>query len=55
MTRGILIAVVGMRIIFPVVLVSLFGEVSPWSALLLAINDPAQYGEILASSHVAIA
>lgn len=55
MTRWILIAVVGMRIIFPVILVSLFGDISPWSALVLAFNDSVQYGEILASSHVAIA
>ncbi len=55
LTRGILIAVVGMRIIFPVLIVAIFGNISPWEAVSLVLNDHARYGEILASSHVAIA
>lgn len=55
LTWGILIAVVGMRIIFPLVIVAIFWDISPWEAIRLAVTDPVMYGEILSSSHVAIA
>lgn len=55
LTWGILIAVVGMRIVFPVLIVAIFGNISPWEAISLVVNDHARYGEILTSSHIAIA
>lgn len=55
LTRWILIAVVGMRIIFPVLIVAIFGNISPLEAISLVINDHVRYGEILTSSHIAIA
>lgn len=48
---GILIAVFGMRLVFPVVIVSILGHMAPWSAVALAIDDPKQYSHILSDSH----
>lgn len=55
LTWGILIAVVGMRIVFPVLIVAIFGNISPWEAVSLVINDHERYASILTSSHIAIA
>lgn len=55
LTWGIWIAVVWMRVIFPILLVAIFGSISPWSAIDLAINNPSEYWNILTSSHVSIA
>lgn len=55
LTRGILIAVVGMRVIFPILIVAIFGNISPREAISLVINDHVRYGQILTSSHIAIA
>jgi uncharacterized protein len=44
-----------MRVVFPIVLVAIFGQISPRSALTLAITDATQYGQILTSAHVSIA
>src|SRR5687768_10204950 len=42
LTVGILIAVFGMRLIFPFVLVSASAGISPWAAVDLALGDEAQ-------------
>lgn len=55
LTWGIWIAVVGMRIVFPIALVAIFGQISPRNALQLALTDATQYGQILTSAHVSIA
>lgn len=55
MTWGMLIAVFGMRVIFPVLIVSVIAQLSPWAALMLAIAHPAQYAETLTSSHIMVA
>ena len=52
---GILIAVFGMRLVIPVLIVALFGQLTPWDALFLAFNDGKQYGEILHRAHFEIA
>lgn len=54
-TWGILIAVFGMRIIFPLVVVSVLVHVSPWAALMLAVQEPARYAEVMLSSHTTLA
>lgn len=54
-TWGILIAVFGMRIVFPVAIVSIIGHLSPWDAILLATTKPAEYAQIMLSSHVNLA
>lgn len=54
-TWGIFIAVFGMRIIFPLLVVMFAAGISPVAAIRLAIQEPNQYSEILTSAHVGIA
>lgn len=54
LTWGILIAVFGMRIIFPILIVSIISGMSPWSALNVAMNDPDTYAAYMTSAHVSI-
>ncbi|MEU8683571.1 DUF475 domain-containing protein [Streptomyces sp. NPDC048611] len=55
LTLGILIAVFGMRLVFPVVIVAITAKLGPIEAVSLAINDKAQYQELVTSAHPAIA
>lgn len=48
---GMLVAVFGMRAVFPLLIVGLAGNLGPIEAFRLAIDDPVRYGEILASAH----
>lgn len=52
LTWGIAIAVFGMRIVFPLVVVSVVAWVNPIEALRLAAFEPAEYARILTSAHV---
>jgi hypothetical protein len=54
LTWGIAIAVFGMRLVFPLVVVSLVAHVGPFEALRLAALDPDEYARILTSSHVVL-
>jgi len=53
-TWGMLIAVFGMRLIFPLLIVSITMWIDPVSSLLLAINEPEQYQHILESVHTSV-
>lgn len=55
LTVGILIAVVGVRVVLPVVLVAIFAHLGIGEVVHLIMNDPAQYGEILHHIHPEIA
>ena len=55
LTWGMLIAVFGMRLIFPVVIVAVAAGIGPLRAVDLAINDGAEYGRVLAGAHHQIA
>jgi len=55
LTIGIAIAVFGMRLVFPVVLVSVTAGLGPIEAFQLALDDPAQYQHTLEDAHPAIA
>ena len=46
---GILIAVFGMRLVFPIAIVAVAGQMNPLTVIDLALNDPDQYGVRLAS------
>jgi hypothetical protein len=48
---GIIVAVFGMRLVFPLLIVGLAGSLGPIEAARLAVDDPVRYGEILASAH----
>lgn len=54
LTWGILIAVFGTRFVLPILIVSLIVWASPWAITLLAIFDPAHYGELLHEAGYAI-
>jgi hypothetical protein len=51
LTWGILIAVFGMRIVFPLLIVAVAASLGPVAAIELAINDPAQYRQIIEGAH----
>lgn len=55
LTWGILIAVFGMRILFPLIVVALAAWIDPISALKLAATNPNQYAHIMNEAHVSIA
>ncbi|MCX7207807.1 MAG: DUF475 domain-containing protein [Proteobacteria bacterium] len=55
MTWGMLIAVFGMRVIFPVLIVAVIAHLSPWAALMMAVSQPEQYATALTSSHIMVA
>lgn len=54
-TWGILVAVFGMRIVFPLLIVGLMAEISPWQALVLAATQPEEYARVMTGAHVSIA
>lgn len=51
LTWGILIAVFGMRIIFPLAIVAIFAWINPFAAMHMALADPDQYSEIIGDAH----
>lgn len=55
LTWGIAIAVFGMRLVFPVALVSVVAQIDPFSALKLAIFDPNEYAQRMLSAHLEVA
>ncbi len=55
LTWGIFIAVFGMRLVFPVIIVAVAAGIGPVRAVDLAINDPVEYGKALAAAHHQIA
>lgn len=55
LTWGILIAVFGMRIFFPLAVVSVAAGISPIAAVEVALYDPAAYSAIIEEAHLSIA
>jgi len=55
LTVGIAIAVFGMRMLFPLVIVGITAQLGPIEAVNLALNDGERYGEILNEAHPSIA
>ncbi len=47
LTWGIAIAVFGMRLVFPLAIVSVIGGISPWESLHLALFEPGRYQELM--------
>ena len=54
LTVGVLIAVFGMRLLFPLIIVTIAGHISPIRALDLALRHPHQYAVKLTQAHPAI-
>ncbi|MFC5953497.1 DUF475 domain-containing protein [Streptomyces pratens] len=55
LTIGILIAVFGMRLVFPVVIVALSASLGPIEAVDLALTDKDRYQELVTDAHPSIA
>jgi uncharacterized protein len=55
LTWGILIAVFGMRIIFPLLIVVFAARIGPFEAIRLAATEPARYAAIINDAHLSIA
>ncbi|MFG2276867.1 DUF475 domain-containing protein [Streptomyces chartreusis] len=55
LTLGILIAVFGMRLVFPVVIVAISAQLGPIEAVDLALTDKDRYQELVTDAHPAIA
>ena len=53
-TWGIAIAVFGMRIIFPLLIVAVITHIDPFSALVMAVTDPDRYSRVLTSAHISV-
>jgi hypothetical protein len=55
LTVGVLIAVFGMRLVFPVIIVAITAKLSPWEAVRVAIDDHDRYETLVTNAHPAIA
>jgi hypothetical protein len=55
LTVGVLIAVFGMRLVFPVIIVAVTAKLSPWEAVRIAIDDHDRYETLVTNAHPAIA
>ncbi|QFQ96903.1 DUF475 domain-containing protein [Streptomyces phaeolivaceus] len=55
LTIGILIAVFGMRLVFPVVIVAISAQLGPIEAVELAFNDKDRYEQLVTDAHPTIA
>lgn len=55
LTWGILIAVFGMRILFPLIIVAVAARIDPIAAIELAISYPEEYARIMNKAHLGIA
>ncbi|WP_405936604.1 DUF475 domain-containing protein [Streptomyces sp. NBC_00726] len=55
LTIGVIIAVFGMRLVFPVVIVAITASLNPVDAIDLSFNDPDRYKELVTDAHPAIA
>jgi hypothetical protein len=54
LTWGIAIAVFGMRIVLPVLIVAIIARIDPFSALMMATTDPDQYSRVLNTADVSV-
>lgn len=51
LTWGMLIAVFGMRLLFPLLIVSIVAGIDPWQALVMAATAPGDYATLMLSAH----
>lgn len=54
LTWGMLIAVFGMRLIFPLVIVAVMADIGPWAALKMAALAPDEYAAIMLNAHMEV-
>ncbi|MCC2679511.1 MAG: hypothetical protein K0R29_2087 [Pseudobdellovibrio sp.] len=54
LTWGMAIAVFGMRLVFPLAIVSIIANVSVWDSLVMAFARPDDYAKMMTSAHLAV-
>ena len=54
-TWGMAIAVFGMRLVFPLLIVAIVAHLGPWDAIVLAATQPNEYARIMTSVHHEVA
>jgi len=54
LTWGMAIAVFGMRLVFPLAIVSIIAHVSVWDSLVMAFARPDDYAKMMTSAHLAV-
>jgi uncharacterized protein len=54
-TWGIAVAVFGMRIVLPLLIVAVVAGIDPWQALVLSATRPNEYSHLIESAHVTVA
>jgi len=54
-TWGMVIAVFGMRVVFPVLIVAIVGSMGMYEALSLGFTNPSEYARLLNESHIQVA
>ena len=54
LTWGIAIAVFGMRVVFPIVIVMVAASLGPVDAVRLALSEPAEYQRIVSDAHIGL-
>lgn len=54
LTWGMLIAVFGMRVLFPLLIVAIAAKIGPFEALRLALEEPLRYQQIIEAAHAGI-
>lgn len=55
LTWGMLIAVFGMRLVFPLLIVTVMAHVNPWEALVMAATEPDRYAQLMLGAHTQVA
>ncbi|MEK2645921.1 DUF475 domain-containing protein [Bdellovibrio sp. BCCA] len=55
LTWGMLIAVFGMRLIFPLLIVTFAADINPWQALVMAATRPDDYAKLMLGAHLQVA
>ncbi|GAB5412483.1 MAG: DUF475 domain-containing protein [Congregibacter sp.] len=54
LTWGILIAVFGMRLVFPIVIVAVTARLNPADVMKMALHEPESYASAISTSHVEV-
>jgi hypothetical protein len=55
LTWGMIIAVFGMRLLFPLLIVMFAAHVNPWEALVMAATKPDDYAKLMLGAHLQVA
>lgn len=54
LTWGMLIAVFGMRLVFPLLIVTFMAHINPWAALVMASTQPDEYAKLMLAAHLQV-